>query len=196
MKRFLAILVIIMLLFLSLFGCSKKQKEENGDIVSADDNQIESEQKEEVKDNKQVEYIDYAVYLKHKDMPYLFGERFEIKSNDPILNEKTIEEIALEKLIGFDKGSFESPVPKDTKILSLEKEGGTVYLNFSKAFIDNMPEDGTLTKMAVDAIVNTLTFFPENEKVIIKVEGESIKELNEVKLDKYFIFSSEFIPDK
>ncbi|SDZ29664.1 Sporulation and spore germination [Proteiniborus ethanoligenes] len=196
MKRVLAIFIILMLLFLSLFGCSKNKNKENGDAVSADENNIETEQQEESKDTNQVKYLDYAVYLKHKDIPYLFGERFEIKSNDPILNEKRIEEIALEKLFGYDKGSFESPVPKDTKILGLEKEGSTVYLDLSKAFIDNMPKDGTLTQMALDAIVNTLTFFPENEKVVIKVEGESIKELNGVRLDKDFSFSSEFIPDK
>ncbi len=194
-KRLLFFLVLIISIF-SLLGCSKNKKDDNENVVSADNNEKPIEQQDNSASTNKEKYIDFAVYLKHKEMPYIFGERFEIKSDDPILQEKTIEEIALDKLFNYDKDSFISPVPKGTKVLELEKKGSTIYLNLSKEFIDNMTKDKTLTQMAIDSIVNTLTFFPENEKVVFKVEGETIKDVNGISLDKDFTFSSDFIPDK
>lgn len=196
MKRWLVFFFVLIFLVFSLLGCSKNKenKDKSVDIVSADNNQVE--QQDNTANTNEEKYLDFAVYLKHKDMPYIFGERFEIKSDDPLLKEKSIEEIALDKLFNYDKDSYISPIPKNTKILGLEKKGVTVHLDLSKEFIENMPKDEDLTRMAIDSIVNTLTFFPENEKVVFKVEGKTIKEINGVSLDKDFIFSSEFIPDK
>lgn len=196
MKKLLVFFLVLTISVLSLFGCSKDKKNKAEDIVSADDNSNQVEQQDNSTNTNEEKYLDFAVYLKHKDMPYILGERFEIKSNDPLLKEKTIEEIALEKLLNYDKDSFISPVPKNTKVLELKKEGTTIHLNLSKEFVDNMPKDKVLIQMAIDSIVNTLTFFPENEKVVFKIEGETIKDINGVSLDKDFTFSSDFIPDK
>lgn len=198
MKRWLVFFLVLTISIISLLGCSKNKESnnENVDIVSADNSNNQVEQQDNSNTTSKEKYLDFVAYLKHKDMPYIFGERFEIKSDDPILKEKTIEELALEKLFNYDKDSFISPVPKNTKVLALEKKDGTVYLDLTKEFIDNMPKDEDLTRMAIDSIVNTLTFFPENEKVVFKVEGETVKEINGISLDKDFIFSSEFIPDK
>ncbi len=203
MKRWMIFFLVLIISAFSLLGCSKNKGNDDGDVISANGNdnqtgqQVEQEGKDEsTKDTGKSKYIDFAVYLKHKDLPYIFGERFEIKSDDPILKEKTIEEIALDRLFNYNKESYVSPVPKKTKILGFEKKDAIVYLDLSKEFIDNMPKDKALTQMAIDSIVNTITFFPENEKVVFKVEGETIKEINGVSLEKEFIFSNEFIPDK
>lgn len=200
MKRWLIFFLVLIISVLSLLGCSKRKDNNNDDAILADGSNIHTEestkQDSETTSLEKAKYIDFALYLKHKDLPYIFGERFEIKSDDPILKEKTLEEIALDKLFSYDKESFVSPVPKNTKILGIEKEEAIVLLDLSKEFIDNMPKDKALTRMAIDSIVNTLTFFPENEKVVFKIEGETIKEINGVSLDKEFIFSTEFIPEK
>lgn len=198
MKRWLIYFLILIIASVSLLGCSKNKDndDKSSDIVSADNNDNQEKSQDDSQNTDEVEYLDFVAYLKHKDMSYIFGERFEIKSDDPLLEGMTIEEIALDKLFNYDEGSYVSPVPEDTKVLSLEKKGKTIYLDLSKEFIDNMPVDKELIRMAIDSIVNTLTFFPENETVIIKVEGETIKEINGVSLDKDFSFSSEFIPDK
>lgn len=203
MKRFLVFLFVAVFLTFSLFGCSKGKSKDSKDAISAGENSSQTgEQKEQNDDSQNTDgtekpkYIDFAVYLKHKDLPYIFGERFEIRSDDPILNEKTLEEIALEKLFSYNKDNFISPVPKNTKLLGIEKKGSTVYLDLSKEFVDNMPKDDELIKLAIDSIVNTVTFFPENEKVVFKVEGENIKNINGISFEKEFMFSSEFIPEK
>lgn len=201
MKRRLIFFLVLIISVFSLIGCSKNKDNNNDDdVISADGNNTQTEestkQDGDTTSSEKAKYLDFAVYLKHKDLPYIFGERFEIKSDDPILKEKTLEEIALDKLFNYDQESFISPVPRNTKVLGIEKKDAIVYLDLSKDFVDNMPKDRALTKMAIEAIVNTLTFFPENEKVVFKIEGETIKEINGVSLDKEFIFSTEFIPEK
>ncbi|MFA5524184.1 MAG: GerMN domain-containing protein [Tissierellales bacterium] len=200
MKRGLVFFLILVIAVFGLLGCSKAKNNETNDVISADDNNNQTEGQVKEDDNttgsEKANYLDFALYLKHKDLPYIFGERFEIKSDDPMLKDKTIEEIALDKLFNYNKESFVSPVPKNTKVLGFEKKGPIVYLDLSKEFVDNMVKDEELTRMAIDSIVNTLTFFPENEKVVLKVEGETIKELNGVSLEKEFIFSTDFIPEK
>lgn len=201
MKKILVLLISILIVVLSFTGCSKdkEENEDNQDIISADE--INNEDKEQEDDSKEAndnldEYKDFAVYFTHKDMPYLFAEIFEIKSDDPEFDGKLIEEIALDKLINSERGNFISPIPENTRVLELEKDDETIYLNLSKEFIENMPKEKEATELAIDAIVNTLTFFPENEKVIFEIEGEIIEDINGVRLDGEFMFSSKFIPDK
>ncbi|KPU26639.1 hypothetical protein TR13x_09095 [Caloranaerobacter sp. TR13] len=195
MKKLITILLTITLITTLFVGCSKKDKIDQSD--KANDNvsveKIESKNTEKEK----VEEIDYVLYLKQKAMPFIFAEKYTIKADDSRLKDKSIEWIALEHLINF-KGfqDFISPVPEGTKLLDLTKENGVVYVDLSKEFIDNMPNDEQSTKMAIDSIVNTLTFFDGNESVVFKIEGQAVNEINGVDLSKQFYFSSDFFSDK
>lgn len=198
-KRILILLMIALLMFSLLAGCNKDKQGEGsiGDVAGADNNDKEQQKESDTSENQDIQYIDYVLYLKHDKLPYIFGERFEIASNDSMLKDKSIEEIALERLISYQQvESFITPIPKDTKLLGVEKKDNKVYVDLSKEFADNMKKNEAETKIAIASIVNTLTFFPENEEVIITINGETMKKLNGVEMDKGFKFSSEFIPDK
>ena len=200
MKRFLILLITICLITALTVGCSKDKTESSssGIIGEANADNNEDQQKDnEGSENSDIQYIDYVIYLKHDKLPYLFGERFDIASNDSMLKDKSIEQIALEHLISYQQvESYVTPIPKDTELLGIEKKDSKVYVNLSKEFVDNMKKNEDETKIAIAAIVNTLTFFPENEDVIIKIDGKEIEKLNGVEMDKAFKFSSEFVPDK
>lgn len=195
MKNLITVLLTIILIGTLFVGCSKKDKIEQPD-KSNDNVSIENTESENTEKEK-VEEINYVLYLKQKALPFIFAEKYTIKADDSRLKDKNIEWIALEHLINFNGfEDFISPVPEGTKLLGLTKENGIVYVDLSKEFIDNMPNDEQSTKMAVDSIVNTLTFFDENESVMFKIEGQAIGEINGVDLSKQFYFSSDFFPDK
>ncbi len=199
MKRVLILLMIICTMLALFVGCKKDEKDAGsiGVVAGADNNEEESQNDVNDVDSEEIEYFDYVIYLKHDKLPYIFGERFDIASNDPKLKEKSIEQIALEHLINYKQvESFVTPIPKDTNLLGIKKEDSKVYLDLSKEFVDNMKKDEDSTKIAIAAIVNTLTFFPENEEVFINIEGKSIEKLNGVKMNEGFKFSSDFVPDK
>ncbi|WP_069650939.1 GerMN domain-containing protein [Caloranaerobacter ferrireducens] len=195
MKKLITILLTITLIGTLFVGCSKKDKVEQPD-KSNDNVSIENTESENTEKEK-VEEINYVLYLKQKAMPFIFAEKYTIKADDSRLKDKNIEWIALEHLINFNGfEDFISPVPEGTKLLGLTKENGVVYVDLSKEFIDNMPNDEQSTKLAIDSIVNTLTFFDGNESVMFKIEGQAISEINGVDLSKQFYFSSDFFPDK
>lgn len=196
MKKLITILLTITLITTLFVGCSKKDKIKEPESLNdnaAAETKIESENTKE----DEIEDINYVLYLRHKAMPFIFAEKYTIKADDSRLKDKNIEWIALEHLINF-KGfqDFISPVPEGTKLLDLTKENGVVYVDLSKEFIDNMPNDEQSTKMAVDSIVDTLTFFDGNESVMFKIEGQAVSEINGVDLSKQFYFSSDFFSDK
>ncbi|RKD32541.1 GerMN domain-containing protein [Thermohalobacter berrensis] len=200
MKRIISILLILVM-FLSVgVGCSKNN--ENGDfkneeITNEEDIQETENKEDKDKESQEVEDIEYVLYLKNKSVPFIFAEKFTVKSNDPILNEKSFEEFVLDQLISY--GEFQdlvSPIPEGTKILNVEKEDGTVFVDFSKEFIENMDNNKESTKISLAAITNTLTILEGNENVVFKVEGEKIDNLNGVNMNKEFIFNKEFFPSK
>ncbi|KGG80342.1 hypothetical protein Y919_06660 [Caloranaerobacter azorensis H53214] len=199
MKKLITILLTLTLITTLFVGCSKKDKvkEEQGNLKDNAVTEVKEESKSEDVEEDKVEEVDYVLYLKQKSIPFIFAEKYTIKADDPRLKDKGIEWIALEHLINF-KGfqDFISPIPEGTKLLGLNKENGIVYVDLSKEFIDNMPKDKQSTKLVIDSIVNTLTFFDGNESVMFKIEGQAVKKINGVDLSKQFYFSSDFLPDK
>lgn len=196
-KKGIVLLLVVSLMLAILSGCKKGDEELNSnDLVGVENNDGNGEQGEE-KDTEEIENIDYVLYLTHEDLPYIYGEKFDITSNDASLVGKSIEEFVLEQLINFEKvENFITPIPQGTKLLGVEKRDGIVYVNLSKEFVDNMEKDRTSTEIAIASIVNTLTFFSDNSEVIIKVEGETIDNLNGVDMAEEFTFINDFVPNK
>lgn len=197
MKRLTVLFLVFILISTLALGCSKDKED---DVLNEDtsantednnDNEEENENTEEVND------IDYVIYVKHKSVPFISGEKFSIPENDIKLDENTIERVALEHLIQFGKmENYETPIPEGTKIIDIAKEGSTVHVNLSKEFVENMDKNKTDTGIAIASIVNTLTTFEGNEKVVIVIEGEQLEEINGVRLDKEFEFIEDYFPTK
>lgn len=198
-KKSLVLLLVICLILTLFSGCKKddEQPEKDDSVVTDNNGDSEKDKDSESEENEENENISYVLYLTHEELPYIYGEKFEIASNDAKLKDRSIEEIVLEHLISFEKTeNFITPIPKGTKLLSLEKKDGIVYVDLSKEFVLNMKKEKTSTEVAIASIVNTLVFFQDNKEVVITVEGKTIDKLNGVEMNKGFTFIEGFVPDK
>lgn len=173
----------------SLFiGCGKKEEEKQE--VNTEVPVTEEVIKKEAKD------INYVLYLKNRNMPYLFDERYTIKEDDPKLEGNTMEEFVMNELINFKEfGEYENVIPKGTDLLSIEKDGSLVRVNLSKEF-NNFKGTKDDAQLLVASIVNSLTILPGNEKVQILVDGKVVNSIGKMKIKSPMEYFDNLYPDK
>lgn len=197
MKKIIILGLILILVLTLLLGCSKDETEKPDGQDTSINTKEDTEESGDKDNTEEVKSIDYVIYLRHKTLPIISAEKYSINEDNERLKQKSIEEIALEDLISFEGiGDLISPVPKETKILSIIKKDSIVFVDLSKEFKDNMQKDEINTRIAVASIVNTLLTLDGNEKVIFTIEGQEISEINGVKMDGEFEFIDDYIPNK
>jgi spore germination protein GerM len=86
---------------------------------------------------------------------------------------------AIQELIkGPAEGSDLKPVlPKEAEVKSVRVEDGIAYVDFNKEFPESLNVGSSGEALVISAIVNTLTEFPEIQKVQILIEGEKRESL-------------------
>ncbi len=92
-------------------------------------------------------------------------------------------------LSGPTNDMLECPLPEGTKINNATLKGNTVYVDFSKEFIQNAPSGVEEESLIVYSIVNTLTELNEVNSVKILINGEENLEFS----DKGMNFKEEFV---
>ncbi len=86
---------------------------------------------------------------------------------------------AVKKLIaGTKEPGLTGIFPKDVKVRSVKVENGLATVDFSKELTHKFVGGSTGEQMLVSAVVNTLTEFPEVERVLLIVEGERIETIS------------------
>ena len=90
---------------------------------------------------------------------------------------------------GPSNDKLESPLPEGTTINNAYLKGNTVYVDFSKEFIDNAPTGVEEEGLLVYSIVNTLTELNEVSSVKILINGEK----NLAFSDNAINFKEEFV---
>ncbi len=197
MKKIIILFLVGVMALSLLAGCGKKDDSEELDLAEAVNEEEDSEEtsNEKVEENIPQE-IDYIIYLRYKDKPFLYDELFSVNINDDKFKDKTIEEFVLNELFNYKSSeNYTNGVPEGTKILSVERENNNVIVDLSKEFKAKKlaNADATLT---LGTIVNTLTVIPGNETVQIKVEGEVLEDFNGVNTSKPLYFMEGLYPDK
>lgn len=187
MKKAISIfLMIVLILGISTTGCSK-----------ADQQKDDPAKQQTVQKEEKAQDIDYVLYLKHNDKPFIFDERYTIKENDERLKGKTFEEFVVNELINLEGfGEFVNPIPKGTKLLSLERENGIITVNLSKEFVEGQKGSENDTLLTMATIINSLAILPDNEEVAFMIEGEKVDEINGVDTQESFKYLDGFYPDK
>lgn len=90
---------------------------------------------------------------------------------------------------GPSNDKLESPLPEGTTINNAYLKGNTVYVDFSKEFINNAPTGVEEEGLLVYSIVNTLTELNEVSSVKILINGEE----NLTFSDNAINFKEEFV---
>lgn len=199
MKKILIYLLMVTLVFSMLTGCKKKDEAAEldlGEIAKDNEGEVVEAINDAGNQEETVDEVEYILYLRYKDKPFLYDELFSVNINDESFKEKSIEEFILDKLIGFSgQGELISPVPKGTKVLSIERQGKNVTVNLSKEFLEKKmsSSDATLT---IGGIVNSIVAIPGNETAQIMVEGKLLETYNGMKTAKPMHFLEGVFPDK
>lgn len=114
-----------------------------------------------------------TVYRATNDAMYLVPEIHEVARGE--FTAKT----AIELMLTTPKSKeVLSPVPAGTKLKKLTIKDHIAYVDFNDRIAKNNGGGSTSERLLVGAIVNTLTEFPEIEKVQILVEGKNIETLS------------------
>ena len=155
-KRLFLMLVLVVSIIVA--GCSLSR-----DTGSNNDSNKDSEKKNNgVQEQADISLNVYFVKFTADDA-YLVREERVVPQTDQVA------QAAVETLINDEKSIF----PSDTKVLDITIEKGLATVDFSKEVLHNSNVGSTGEALGIQSVVNTLTEFPNIEKVAFHVEGSS-----------------------
>ncbi|BBB92297.1 MAG TPA: GerMN domain-containing protein [Methylomusa anaerophila] len=116
--------------------------------------------------------VQITVYYSSKDGMYLVPEVHKL---DKATVGKQPARTAMEILLkGTKNQELVSPIPSGTKLKNFKVKDHIAYVDFDETLVKNHTGGSTGEIMTVGAIVDTLTEFPEIQKVQILVEGKKV----------------------
>lgn len=108
----------------------------------------------------------------------------------PFDGEEEPEELAafaLRQLLSEPDGNALRALPAGTNLLDVQLQNGTCSVNLSSDFWDNRPETALKTRMALLAVVNTLTSIEGIDEVLFSCEGNAVSDYNGFDLSLPFV---------
>ena len=103
------------------------------------------------------------------------------------LVEKPYDKLMELLMQGPNNTELSKTIPEGTKVNKIELKGDTLYIDFSKEFVDN--HEGGEEKATIYSIVNTMTNLTEVNSIKILIDGEENKAFNDnkIKFDDPFV---------
>jgi germination protein M len=158
--------LIVFLAMCTLVGCKLWQGKSPEKPPSVEKKTTSEKEKSETKKKM----VKITLYFVDQHGEYLASEAREV------LKTKDIAKTAIIELI---KGPRESnhfgAIPQGTQLWDLIIKDKIAYVNFSHELIDNHPGGSFGETMTIYSVVNTLTQFPDIEKVQFLVEGKTVE---------------------
>ena len=130
---------------------------------------------------------------------YFYNESTQsLVSEGRLIDVKELLEDPYKKLMellmeGPQNSSLTKTIPDGTKINNIELKGDTLYIDFSKEFIDSHVGGENMESATIYSIVNTMTNLTEVNSIKILIEGEENKAFNDnkIKFDDPFVVIKE-----
>jgi spore germination protein GerM len=169
LKQTKTFLLVVLLLFpLLVAGCADNAQNPQGSSSTQGMEQPNSLQQSNNLANSPGT-MKITIYHATKDAQYLVPETQVISVNDHPAKE------AIERLIaGTKQPDLVSVIPNGTKLRSISIKNHIAYVDFNDKLVKNNSGGSAGEILLVGAIVNTLTEFPEIQKVQLLVEGKKI----------------------
>lgn len=174
-----SILLLIVLIGFAVFYFMNSSSKVSNEIT-------EYTPQEEMSDDEMRKTI-VSIYFKNIETNTLVPESVCIDVKE--LSDNPYLKLANLLLAGPVNDKLECPLPEGTKINTATLNGNTVYIDFSKDFIDDAPAGVEEESLIVYSVVNTLTELNEVNSVKILVNGEENLEFK----DKGMNFKEEFV---
>ena len=168
MSYMLAVLAAVSVLALAA-GCSDEQK--GASSPAAQTEQMQDQEKSAAAEPKE---LMVNVYYPRSDGTGLVAVRRTVST------EKDDKYTAAMKslLTGTKEKGQTNVFPKKAKLLGVTVKDGVATVDFSKELQSNFSGGSTGEEMLIGSIVNTLTDFPEIQKVRILIDGASVETLS------------------
>ena len=116
--------------------------------------------------------VSVKVYFGTHDAKYVVAEVYKLKNDASLLKR------AMETLVAGPKSpDLVAVLPKATQVKSVAVIDKTAFVDFSREIAKRGYAGSATEILAVGAIVNTLTEFPDVERVQILVEGKRVSTL-------------------
>lgn len=181
-KKWIIALVVLLVLIGAVVGYSqvKRSGEKKSQDKSQESNSGKDKKEKEKSDKKGSTGVDgedqetaqINLYFAESELEYLLPEARNISSAQDRA-EQSIKEL----IKGPKKSGRYATIPQGTKLIDLNIKEGVAYADFSQELIDNHSGGSAGELMTVYSIVNTLTQFPEIDKVQILVGGKEVETL-------------------
>lgn len=121
---------------------------------------------------KQEETKDVTLYFGNQDATAVVGETRQITVPQNTNTEGLIRLVLEELVKGPEREDLKPTIPKEVKILSVKIQSAIAEVDFSEEMYTKHGRGATGEAMTINSIVNTLTEFPEIQKVKMTVVGQ------------------------
>lgn len=168
------VLALTLLCAMVLAGCDEQKQGEAGSktMVSSSSGSSSSSSSSSQSGSK-AQLVNIKVYYPDENATGLVAVEKSIKDTD------NKYQAAVEALMaGTEKKGLANVFPKKAKLLQVTVSGKVAKVDFSRELQKNFVGGSTGEEMLVGSVVNTLTEFPEIQKVQILVDGQEVETLS------------------
>lgn len=168
------VLALTLLCAMVLAGCDEQKQGEAGSktVVSSSSGSSSSSSSSSQSGSK-AQLVNIKVYYPDENATGLVAVEKSIKDTD------NKYQAAVEALMaGTEKKGLANVFPKKAKLLQVTVSGKVAKVDFSRELQKNFVGGSTGEEMLVGSVVNTLTEFPEIQKVQIMVDGQEVETLS------------------
>lgn len=168
------VLALTLLCAMVLAGCDEQKQGEAGSktVVSSSSGSSSSSSSSSQSGSK-AQLVNIKVYYPDENATGLVAVEKSIKDTD------NKYQAAVEALMaGTEKKGLANVFPKTAKLLQVTVSGKVAKVDFSRELQKNFVGGSTGEEMLVGSVVNTLTEFPEIQKVQILVDGQEVETLS------------------
>lgn len=168
------VLALTLLCAMVLAGCDEqKQGEAGSKTVVSSSSGSSSSSSSSFQSGSKAQLVNIKVYYPDENATGLVAVEKSIKDTD------NKYQAAVEALMaGTDKKGLANVFPKKAKLLQVTVSGKVAKVDFSRELQKNFVGGSTGEEMLVGSVVNTLTEFPEIQKVQILVDGQEVETLS------------------